>query len=224
MDKKILTTMLVGATLLATNLGSVNSFADVVSSTENQVSTHDRVATNSRTLIGIAKGTLEGMMTPYIEGVPGTGSLTLHYHSEDFGFVDGDEAALTIKLPKEFKYAASVPSFVSGISGKISVTGILGMGAEEKITAANCEIYADRLIIKAPSSFWIGSGGVDAHITIDYGQLLAQYPQLPIADAPAGYQVITQLKYAGAMWDIIHDPIIGTNDDTIYTDEHSAIL
>lgn len=179
-------------------------------------------AKDPRTLIVAANGVLEGQMVPYIEGLPFTGKVTLHYSAQNYGFVDGDVSVLMIKIPEEFKYVASVPDFAKHITGKVTAKTPLGHN-EENITPTNVETYSDRILIHMPQSLWIGVGDVTADIVVDYGAFLAQYPQLPIPDAPLGYEFQAQLKYDSAMWDIITDPIIGTDDETFLTPDTSAI-
>ncbi|MCT0017268.1 hypothetical protein EFE32_10665 [Lactococcus lactis subsp. lactis] len=177
----------------------------------------------TRTLICAADGKLEGQIVPFIQGLPFTGNITLHYSARNVGFVDGDVSILTIKLPDEFKYVASVPEFSKYIKGTLHIQALLGHN-ETELTPEMIETYTDRIIIYTPHTFWIGVGEVEADLTINYGEFLTEYPSLPISDAPLGYIFMAQLKYDSAMWDVIKDPILGTNDETYITKETTAIV
>lgn len=177
----------------------------------------------SRTVIVAANGKLEGQMVPYIQGLDFTGKVTLHYSAQNVGFVDGDISVLMIKLPQEFRYLGVTPDFSNAITGKLHTQTLLGDKSTD-ITPDMIETYSDRILIKTPHQFWVGQGHVKADVVINYGQILTQYPTLPLPDAPKGYEFQMQLKYNAAMWDIIHDPIIGSNNETYVTDESSAIV
>lgn len=176
----------------------------------------------ARTAIITAKGTLQGQLVPYIRCVPNTGKVTLHYTAQNCGFVDGDIAYLTIKLPEQFKYLASQPEFASYITGEMRETRLFGDNTQP-INPSNVTVYTDRIIVEVPRSFWIGVGDVNADIVIDYGQLLEENHHLPVDSAPTGYEFIAHLQYSSAPWDLLKAPIIGTNNDTIFTSETDAI-
>lgn len=216
MKNKLITTLLISGTLLCSGQSSIIS-ADSYSGTSSP-----QTNASTKTLIITAKGETEGSFTPYIQGLPFTGNVTLHYTATNSGFVDGDESIITIKLPEEFKYAASAPDFKSGVSGKLQLQGIFGQRAVD-ISPDMVDVYPDRILIQAPHTFWIGVGEMNADININYGKTLTEYPSLPIVDAPEGYSFTTQLQYSSAMWDFIKNPIFGTDDDTYITEETSAI-
>lgn len=221
MLKKVILGASLGLSLISGSLGGNIVNAANVNNTSNVINTQTNKNIDPQTLIVAANGHLEGQMVPYIQGIPGTGKMTLHYSAQNYGFVDGDYAYLTVLLPEEFKFLASIPDFAHHITGEIRETSIVEKTTP--ITQKNTKAYTDRLVIEVPRSLWIGSGDVAADIVIDYGQFLEKYPNLPIPDAPMGYKFITQVKYDSAMWDVIHDPIIGTDDDTLYTKETQAV-
>ncbi|MFB8449734.1 hypothetical protein ACFC3Z_11685 [Enterococcus thailandicus] len=223
MKKTVLASSL-GLLLVIGTLGTPLVHADVQDNNVIQTSTvkEGNVGIDPYTLIVAANGNLEGQMVPYIEGLDFTGKMDLHYSAQNYGFVDGDVGVLMIKLPEQFKFVASVPDFARHVTGNVSAKTLLGHKTEP-ISPENVQSYSDRILITVPNSFWIGQGDVTADITIDYGGFLAQYPTLPIPDAPMGYEFQAQLKYDSAMWDVITDPIIGTDDETLFTTDTSAI-
>lgn len=221
MKFKITTCLIAGGVMLLAN-SPIVSFADAVSQQSVTSVTNQNQNKETRTLITTARGHLEGSLTPYIKGLPFTGNISLHYSAKNTGFVDGDVAVLTVKLPDEFKTVASVPNIAEHVTGKINTQTLLGE-KQTDITPEMVECYPDRIIIHTPHNFWVGVGQVSADITMNYGAALVEYPTIPIPDAPNGYEFVTQLKYSSAMWDVIKDPIIGTNTDTFTTKDISAI-
>jgi len=211
-----------GMVLLTGVMASTVVNADEVKTTQKD--THmerDKTSENLKTLIIAANGKLEGQMVPYIDGLDYTGKMTLHYTAQNAGFVDGDVGVLMVKLPEEFKYVASDPKFAGCITGDISTTTIFGENAK-KINPDRIKVYSDRVLIMVPSSLWCGVGSVSANIVMDYGSYVSSHPKI-IPHASQGYKFVTQLKYNSAMWDIIKNPIIGTNE-TLYTTDKDAVL
>lgn len=179
---------------------------------------------SARTAIITAKGNLEGTLVPYdnVEGLDQfTGDVVLHYRAKNSGFVDGDTSVVSIKLPKEFKTLAMAPGFIDTITGQATVKCILGNNTVD-IDSTMIKVAADRIVITTPHQLWVGVGKVSVDLNINYGKILSKFPALKIPDAPGGYEFTTQLKYNSAMWDILEDPIIGTNNDTFITEETSA--
>lgn len=216
MKNKLITTFLISGTMLSL------SPAMIATADSNTFTPQTQTQGENRTLIITAKGETEGMLTQYVQGLPFTGNVTLHYKATNTGFVDGDVSIVTIRLPEEFKYVASAPELKSAVTGKLHLQGIFGQKSVD-ISQDMVEVYPDRILIEAPHSFWIGVGEFTADININYGKVLSQYPTVPIVDAPHGYNFVTQLKYSSAMWDFIKEPIFGTDDDTYITEETSAI-
>lgn len=221
MLKKVILGTTLGLMLTTGGLNTATTIHAATSNAPDITNVKSDTSTDPQTLIVAANGKLDGQMVPYIKGIPGTGKMTLHYSAENYGFVDGDYAYLTVLLPDEFKFLASIPDFANHVSGEIRETSIVEKTTP--ISKKNTKSYTDRLVIEVPKSLWIGAGDVAADIVIDYGEFIEKYPNLPVSDAPAGYKFTTQVKYDSAMWDVIHDPIFGTDDDTLYTDETQAI-
>lgn len=170
-----------------------------------------------------AQGKLEGSMTQHIEGLPFTGNVSLHYSATNTGFNIFDTSVLIIKLPEEFKNVASISEFKEKLVGTLHLQTILGQKSIN-ITSDMVDSYPDRIIIKAPSTFWSGVGEFSADLYINYGEFLEENNQLDIPDAPDGYKFITQLQYSPSVWDFTQHLIIGTNEDTYISKETSASI
>lgn len=203
-------------------LGSLVSFTPSIAQADEPINVSENTEKSARTLIITANGNLEGSLVPYIQGVPNTGSITIHYSSKSLGFIDGDTSKLTIKLPQEFKFIANQPEFKTAIRGEAHVKKLFN----EQDYAYNMDditVYNDRIIFSNPSEFWLIGGSFSSDIVIDYGKILEKYPNIPIKDNFAGYKFQSALSHSSAPWDPSEDPIFGTYSGVWTTYETQAI-
>ena len=125
------------------------------------------------------KGELEGMITPYIIGVPNTGKITLHHTSTMLGVGLLDKSYFVISMPKEFKYiSAQGDLLAANIKAKIQ-TPLMN----HTYTMDEMDVMADRITFKNPRMNYVLKNKVKVDVEIDYGKVLDKYPNIPIADA-----------------------------------------
>lgn len=174
----------------------------------------------TKTLTIAADGSLTGRMVPYVQSIPNTGKVDLHYVGVGKGFSDFDETTLFIKLPDEFKYVAAHAGFVHAISGHL-----YAQGYTHKITSEDIQVFDDRLVISMGKRFYVGVGSYKADLEINYGKILKKDPnvRIPNAENELGYFFSSNLAFDVAPWDLINFPIIGDFSGDLYADEAQAI-
>lgn len=171
------------------------------------------------TLHILAESLLEGSLAKYIPGVNHSGKVTLHYEGKSLGFVDFDNANLLIKIPDEFKYITLQDEFLGAITGEISTPN-----GTKKITPSDLKIFADRVVIEFPKSFFIIQGKYKADVVLDFGKILKKYPNITIDNSPSGYKFSSTLAFVSSSWDIIEDPIFGSLSGDYTTNETEAVV
>ena len=174
---------------------------------------------STRTLTIAADGDLTGLIVPYIEGIPNSGKVDLHYVGKGLGFSDFDKTTLFIKLPEEFKYIASQPSLLHLISGYVTVPN-----HRYAINSKDLQVFTDRIVLTLGNSFYLGVGKYSADIEIDYGKIIDKNPNIPIPDSEGGYFFSSNLAFNVAPWDIINFPIVGDFSGDWFSDEEQAII
>lgn len=211
---------LLGGAILSALLG----FALFVTTTVNAEPTAKNKTTKeatTRTLTIAADSSLTGRISPYMTTIPNTGKISLHYLGKGLGFSDFDNTTLFIQLPEEMASLASQPDFAKYVTGTINAPG----QKAQTISLNNLTVYPDRLVISMGTRFFVGVGNYGADIQIDYGKLLAKYPNIPFENHKdgRGYLFSSRLVFDVAPWDIIKYPIIGTYSGELYTGSTNAI-
>ncbi|MFB8449746.1 hypothetical protein ACFC3Z_11750 [Enterococcus thailandicus] len=223
--KSLLKTSLLTALFIVTVTGPV-AYAQV-----NDTTAHP-VATTLEEQTEIKEGTsgvLAGQMVPYIQGLPFTGTQTLHYTVKNTDFIKGDNAAILLQLPEEFTQITHLPNFLTFISGNVSYSSIFGY-EEAKLTTEIMDVSDNRVIVHLPNTFWKGETGeldegtISLNFVLSYGQILAERPDVTIPDTLIGYKFQAKLKYSAQEWDEQTEPLNATVEETYITSDTSAIV
>lgn len=155
-----------------------------------------------------ATSRLDGSLAPYIELVPNSGSIALHFNGKAKSFVEGQAGYLVFTFPKEFKAVMKETNFKQVISG--SYTGPGNIGAPTiSYTNENTFVYSDRIIFKIPNHMMNATGKYSSDIVIDYGKLIAENPQLSIPSSILGYQFKTGFYFADGLDIVAIEPVLG---------------
>lgn len=202
MKKKKLKVLVNLSTVVVGTLGVALGFMESNGYAQNKEGSQEQVSIQSRADVNILDtGKLEGIVTPYISGVPNTGKVTLHYSSTMFGVGVLDTSYFVIGLPSEFKYVAAQSG---GLAASVTAT-IRTPLFNHKYTMHETNVMADRITFKNPKMNYVVRNKAVVDVEIDYGKVLQKHPNIPIED---GYYEFKALLSRNNLIDI---SLLGNN-------------